>query len=86
MVVKFTLSGVKHYIRVGDSVIPVISGNLSLYEVILTNLQENYPFEFHEYLLTLASRWVCHYLGAICQDPSVGLSLDNSPFKLCVEL
>ena len=46
-VVQFTRENVKHVGGVVYGIIPVLSGNFSLCEIVSTNFQETYPGEFH---------------------------------------
>ena len=81
-----TWADVNYYSVVGDGVIPVLSGNLMLYEVRETYFQETYTCAFHKSVLDLAPCWGCHNLGVVIQDTYVGHSLDYYFFKVYVEL
>ena len=49
----------------GYGLVPVLYGNLLIYEVIYTHFQETYPHPFHKAILNLTSHWGCYNFVSI---------------------
>ena len=52
---QFTWEKAEHYRVLVDDIIPIISGNLSICEVIATHFQDTFPNAFHESVLNFGS-------------------------------